>query len=116
MAKAQKTSAINGEQISIVKRARELANEGGSLSKISATISDETRITIRAITALLLSYNREHVDDFIPFIQQLRAKSIGELYAMYKNNDSLETICNVYPHVSREKIIEPTFKSSFSSF
>ena len=116
MAKAQKTSAINGEQISIVERARELANEGGSLSKISATISDETRITATAISQLLLTYNRTHLDAYIPFTQQLRAKSIGELYAMYKNNDSLETICNVYPHVSREKIIQICRSACLSEF
>jgi len=35
---------------------------------------------------------------------------------MYKNNDSLETICNVYPHVSREKIIQICRSACLSEF
>lgn len=116
MAKAHKTSEINGEEVSIINRARELAEEGGSLSKISTTISDEKRITATAVSELLLSYNRTHVDDFIPFTQQLRAKTIGELYERYKDGQPLETICNLYPHVSRDKIIQICRSACLSEF
>jgi RNA polymerase primary sigma factor len=111
-----KTSEINGAESLIVGRARELASEGGSLSKVSSTISDEMRITASAISLCLLEFNRGHLDDFIPFTQQLRAKVIGELYERYKAGQPLEEICKLYPHVKKDKIIQVCRSACLSEF
>lgn len=111
-----KTSEINGAESLIVDRARELTLEGGAISTVSNTISDELRITATVVKECLLRYNREHPSDFVPFTQQLRPNIIGELYERYTTGQPIEEICLLYPHIKREKIVQSCRSAGLSEF